>query len=189
MRANIQELAEIFEVSRPTVVSWIDAGMPYAVAGSKAKPWVFDVKPCIDWWAENKFARSRSVTPIDGREPYEEAERREKIAKADKAELELAKAANLVVLIEDVTTLIAEMHVRVRTRLLSISNQVRVQARSFFGDDRAAEEQIVSTVERIVRDAMTEIRDDPFADDSAGGGMEDEFGDVAASTLATETDR
>lgn len=177
-RVNIQELAAIFGVSRPTIVSWIDQGMPFEVAGSKATPWQFSTEDVLPWWAENRWRRAPTTAPADGSESYEEAERREKIAKADKAELELAKAAGLVVEVSEVTGALAGMHANVRNRLLGIPNHVRTQARSFFGEDRAAEEQVVGTVDRIIAEAMAEICDDPFGDGSAGGGMEDEAKDV-----------
>lgn len=173
MRCNIQELAEIVGVTRPTITNWIDDGLPYVSAGSKGKPWVFETTDVLPWWAENKFRR-KARGPVPGTDPfaegegpesYEEAERRKMIANADKAELELAKAAGRVVEITDVTSIIAEMHVRVRTRLLGMSNQIRMQVRSYLGGDRAAEEQIVGAADGVVADALAEIRDDAFSGD------------------------
>jgi phage terminase Nu1 subunit (DNA packaging protein) len=142
--------------------------LPYVEGGGKGKPWVYDSAACIEWWAENKYRRKqRGPAPgadpfAEGGEPgvetYEEAERREKIAKADKAELELAKSARLVVPIAEVADVVAQENARVRSRLLGIPNKVRMQVRTFF-NDRAMEEEVVSTVEAEILDAMTEIRE------------------------------
>lgn len=168
MRVNIAELAEILDVSRKTIAQWTDDGMPYAEAGSKGKPWVYEVKPCLDWWAENKHRRKRTAAPIAGMNPFdendvretiEEAERRKMIAQADKSELDLAKAAKLVVPIAEVASTIAEEHTRVRSRLLAIPNDVRMKVRSFFGGDRALEEKIVGGVEQSIFEAMADNRE------------------------------
>jgi phage terminase Nu1 subunit (DNA packaging protein) len=87
------------------------------------------------------------------------------VANADKAELELAKAAGLVVEIAEVAQVTSEMHARIRTRLLGIGNQIRMQVRAFLGGDRAAEEQVVAAAEGVIADAMAEIRDDVFAEE------------------------
>lgn len=173
MKVNRNEIAEVLGISVPTVTSWMGDGMPYVEGGGKGKPYVFDTVEVIEWWAENKRRRSRTGPsapsnfdgPGDMPETYDEAERREKVAKADKAELELAKAAGRVVEIEDVASAIAEMHVKVRTRLLALGNKVRVRVSAYFGGDKAAEEQVVTTVEEAIADAIAELRDDPFAEE------------------------
>lgn len=175
MRVNRTELAEVLGVSMPTVTAWLGEGMPYVEGGGKGKPFVFDTVESIEWWAENK-RRKKSRAPLPGSDPFaegegvesiEEAERRKMVANADKAELDLAKAAGKVVEIEDVAAATAEMHSRVKTRLLGLGNKVRVRVSAYFGGDKAAEEQIVSVVEEVVSDAMAEIRDYPFDGDEA----------------------
>jgi len=177
MRVNRTELAEVLGVSMPTITAWMgeEPPLPYVEGGGKGKPYIFETTECIEWWAENKRRRARPAIPnadpfadpADMPESFDEAERRKMVANADKAELELAKAAGLVVEITDVAAAIAEMHVRVRTRLLGIGNKVRVAATAYFGGDKAAEEKIVAAVEEVIADAMVEIRDNPFEDDEA----------------------
>jgi phage terminase Nu1 subunit (DNA packaging protein) len=182
VRVNIQELADILGVTRPTITAWIDDGLPYAEAGSKGKPWKFETEDAVKWWAEHKFRRARSAKPGsdpfdesgEGVESFDAAERRKMIAVADKAELELAKAAGMVVEVAEVTQAVAEMHSKVRARLLSIGNQVRVRARAFLAGDREAEEQIVGAAEAVILEALEEVRDDVFA---PGGESDDGGGD------------
>lgn len=159
MRVNIAELAEFFGVSRPTISSWTDAGMPYAEAGSKGRPWSYETADVLPWWAQHKSRRRPAAEVADGQESYEEAERRKMIAQADSAELALAKAARIVVPIDEVTHIVAGENARVRSRLLGIPNKVRMMVRSYFGGDRTVEEEIVGAVEAEILDAMSEIRD------------------------------
>jgi len=162
---NIAEVAELFGVSRPTITAWTNDGMPAREIGSKGKPWVYETADVLPWWAENKHRHKRpAVTagdPLagDGEESIEQAERRKMVAQADKAELDLAKAAKLLVPIADVASVVAEENARVRARLLGIPNAVRMKVRSFFGGDRKLEEDVVGGVEAEILDAMTEIRD------------------------------
>jgi phage terminase Nu1 subunit (DNA packaging protein) len=172
MRVNRTELAEILGISMPTVTSWMGDGLPYIEGGGKGKPFVFETSDVLPWWAENKFRRARPANPQanpfdDGDQPesYDEAERRKMVANADKAELELAKASGRVVEIDDVAAAVAEMHVKVRTRLLAIGNKTRTRVSAFFSGDKAAEEQVVAVVEEVVADAIAEIRDNPFEND------------------------
>lgn len=174
MKVNRTELAEILGISMPTVTAWMGDGLPYEQGGGKGKPFVFDSVACIEWWAENKRRRPRSdpatdpfADPGEATESYEQAERRKMVANADKAELDLAKSAERVVEIADVAAVIAEMHVKVRTRLLGIGNKVRTRVSAYFGGDRAAQEQIVSAVEEVVADAIAEIRDNPFDEETS----------------------
>ena len=157
----------------PTVTAWMGDGMPCVEGGGKGKPFVFETTECLEWWAENKRRHSRPklpagdpfADPSDMPESFDEAERRKMVAQADKAELDLAKAAGMVVEITDVAAVIAEMHVRVRTRLLGVGNKVRVRVTAFFGGDKAAEESVVTSVEEVIADAMAEIRDSPLDED------------------------
>jgi phage terminase Nu1 subunit (DNA packaging protein) len=159
MRVNIQQLAEIIGVARSTLAAWIDDGLPYVESGSKGRPWVFSTVDVLPWWAEHKSRRRAAAEVPEGAETYEEAERRKMIAQADKAELDLSKAARLVVPIEEVASIVAAENSRVRSRLLGIPNKVRMMVRSYFGSDRALEEEVVGAVESEILDAMTEIRD------------------------------
>ena len=172
MEVNRTELAQVLGISMPTVTAWMGEGMPFKEGGGKGKPFIFDTVECIEWWAENKRRRKRSDTandpfaePGEGQESYDEADRRKMVATADRAELALAKEAGKVVEIDDVAAVIAEMHVKVRTRLLSVGNKVRVRVSAYFGGNKAAEEQVVAAVEEVITDAIAEIRDDPFGEE------------------------
>lgn len=175
MHVNRTELAEILGISMPTVTAWMGDGLPYIDGGGKGKPFKFETTEVLEWWADNKRRRKNRpdaannpfTEPGDQPESYDEADRRKMVAAADRAELILAKEAGKVVEIDDVAAVMAEMHVRVRTRLLGVGNKVRVRVSAFFGGDKAAEEQVVAAVEEIISDAIAEIRDDPFDETEA----------------------
>jgi phage terminase Nu1 subunit (DNA packaging protein) len=171
MQANLDELAEILGVARSTISAWVRDGMPAVEPGGTGKAWIFSVPECIEWWAENKRRPKRHATAAgdhdpDSPESYEEAERRKMVAAADRAELELLTATGQVVEITDVAAAVADMHVLVRTRLLSAGNKVRVRAQSIFSEDRAAVERVAGAVDEVIAAEMELICGDPFGEDA-----------------------
>jgi phage terminase Nu1 subunit (DNA packaging protein) len=167
MRVNRRQLADILGISLPTVTSWTNDGMPFTREGSKSAEWEFDSRECIEWFAANKLklksrGPAKGANPFDedgdGRESIEEAERRKMIANADKAEVQVAKEAGLLVPISEVASVVAEEHARVRARLLTIPNELRPKVLTFLAEDRPAAEQVLADVEEVVLEALTEIR-------------------------------
>lgn len=59
--ANKAELARWFEISLPTVDSWIRTGCPFLQRGSSGNPWVFDLLSVSQW----KYSGNRDETGID----------------------------------------------------------------------------------------------------------------------------
>lgn len=158
MQVNRRKLASIFGVTLPTIDAWVEKGMPFETEGGLGREWVFETKDCIAWWAEEQHRRRASAIAPPGQESYEEAERRKMVAAADKAELELARAAELVVPIDEVAGVVLEENIRVRTRLLAIPNELRPKAMAVLPNDREAAEGLVSAAEAIILEAMEEIR-------------------------------
>lgn len=141
--------------------------MPFTREGSKSAEWEFDTRECIEWFAANKF-KMKARGPAPGEDPFnedgttretiEEAERRKMIAQADKAEVQVAKEAGLLVPISEVAAVVSEENARVRARLLTIPNEVRPTAMTFLAHDRPAAEQLLTAIEETVLEALTEIR-------------------------------
>lgn len=50
MLVNLDQLASIFEVSLPTIRSYIKKGMPYIEEGGQGKPWMVDSADAIQWF-------------------------------------------------------------------------------------------------------------------------------------------
>lgn len=164
---NRRQLADILGISLPTVGAWVGEGMPFTREGSKSAEWEFDTREAIEWMAANKLKLKdkrlkRASTPFDeddgGPETIEEAERRKMVAQADKAEVQVAKEAGILVPISEVAGVVAEEHARVRARLLTIPNELRPQVLTFLAEDREAAEQLLAAAEETILEALTEIR-------------------------------
>lgn len=167
MRVNRGQLAKILGKSLPTISAWASEGMPFVKEGGKSGEWEFDTTEVIPWFAENKL-RAKGKPANRGRNPFgeedesvetiEEAERRKMIANADKAEVQVAKEAGILVPISEVVGVVAEEHARVRARLLTIPNEMRPNVMTFLAHDREAGEQLLAAAEETILEALTEIR-------------------------------
>lgn len=163
MRVNRRQLADILGITLPTVTAWCNAGMPAVVAGSKGVEWVFETKDCVEWYAQNKAKRPTTAVddpfePGKKAETIEEASRRKEIAHADRAEVQVAKEAGLLVPIAEISAVVMEENARVRARLLTIPNELRPKVLTFLQNDRKAAEQLLSDAETVVLEALGEIR-------------------------------
>lgn len=167
MRVNRRQLADILGKSLPTITAWASEGMPCVKPGSKHQEWEFETTEVIPWVAANKLKlKGRGAAKVnhpfaddgDGPETIEEAERRKMVAQADKAEVQVAKEAGILVPISEVASVVAEEHARVRARLLTIPNELRPQVLTFLAEDREAAEQLLAAAEETILEALTEIR-------------------------------
>jgi phage terminase Nu1 subunit (DNA packaging protein) len=167
VRVNRRQLADILGISMPTVTSWTDQGMPFTREGSKSAEWEFDTRACIEWFAGNKL-KLKARGPAPGANPFdedgtkpetiEEAERRKMVANADKAEVQVAKEAGILVPISEVASVVAEENARIRARILTIPNEARPKVMTFLAHDREAAEQLLTDMEETILEALTEIR-------------------------------
>lgn len=171
MRCNRRTLADFLAVSLPTITNWIDEGLPFTIQGSKGKEWEFESAEVLTWWAANK-ARQKDGRTTSGRqdkndpfadptgeitETLEEAQLRKESALADKHQLAAAREAEILVPIDEVKAIVVEENARVRARLLSIPNAVRPIALVHLNNNRKASEKLVSAVEAVIVDALTEV--------------------------------
>jgi len=60
---NRSGLAEVFEVSLPTVTAWVREGMPFVERGGQGKPWQFDTAECIEWVHKRSEPKPESLSP------------------------------------------------------------------------------------------------------------------------------
>lgn len=159
MHVNRKNLANVFGVTLPTIDAWRERGMPFVTEGRLGREWEFETRACIDWWIEQQARRTRASGSTDPEfESIEEAERRKRIAQADRAEVYVAKEAGILVPIDEVAAVVAEEHSRVRSRLLSIPNELRPAVLTFLAHDRPAAEQLLASAEEGILEALTEIR-------------------------------
>ena len=60
-----QEIADMFGVSRETINTWQDAGMPVQSRGGPGVPSEFDSAACITWRVESELLKARGDRPQD----------------------------------------------------------------------------------------------------------------------------
>lgn len=81
-KANKAQLAEFFDVTLPTVESWVRKGAPVVSRGARGVSWEFDLRAVAEWLftgkVENRTADPQDMTPQDRKAWYEaEARRRD----------------------------------------------------------------------------------------------------------------
>jgi len=126
-KVNLQELTEIMGVSRQTLSgSWLREGMPFDQEADRKKglQWIFDTSDVRIWREQlaqkkveekykSKFAEADEMS-------WDEAKRREAVAKAQLAELQLAKERELLANIDDLMDAFANSLNNVRAKLLAL---------------------------------------------------------------------
>ena len=117
---NRAGLAEVFDVSMPTVDSWVRGGCPVLKRGGRGQEWQFDTAAVATW------LRDRAVTDATGDTKLDEAElrRRRLVADTALAELDLAKAKGLVVPLDQIERNLARAFAEVRANLRKIPGNV-----------------------------------------------------------------
>jgi len=117
MIVNRQQLADILGVTLPTIDARVAKGLPYKTKGKEGRSYEFETKEVIDWileQAEKSSAKSESDSS------YNEARRRKMNAEADLTEIQLAKEAGLVVMIDDAVNCISDAVSTLRTQCLNL---------------------------------------------------------------------
>ncbi|MFP4561634.1 MAG: terminase small subunit [Thiohalorhabdus sp.] len=148
-RVNRNELAEIFGVSPPTISTWINQGCPYLQQGRKGRQWEFDTEAVAEWRQSKALqAAQGDLEDTD----YEEAKRREMVARANMQELDLAQRRGELVPVEDVARTVGDEYARAKARLRAVPSSVAavvpaevrtvVQERVSEGIDQALEELV-----------------------------------------------
>ena len=59
---SISEMAELFEVSRPTVLNWIEEGMPYEMTG--LQDYKFKIKKVLPWLRAKNARYARWIEKV-----------------------------------------------------------------------------------------------------------------------------
>ena len=139
---SLADTARLLGVHRNAVRAWIDRGCPVVARSDTAKgvAWTLDLRAIVEW-REREAARkareqleARHVRIVEalrsqlggGSEAVskEEGERRERVAKAQLAELELARQRRDLVSIADIRGTWAIVGHTIRNRLLAVPSKV-----------------------------------------------------------------
>jgi phage terminase Nu1 subunit (DNA packaging protein) len=152
-KVNRNELAEIFDVSLPTVSAWLRAGMPVLEQGRKGREYAFDTGEVRKWLEDRAIAATQGDM---SRLSLEEIRKRYETARAAREELELAKAKREVVPIDEVAKVVGAEFSRCKTRLLAIPTKVRPLVDEWTGNPEASTE-IVDAITKGIYEGLSEI--------------------------------
>lgn len=115
-----QEIADIFGVSGPTVDAWMRAGAPYVTQGSKGISWEINTAEISEWLI------NKNVDEATGKVQADEAtiDRRMKVAKMLRVELNLEKEKKLVAPIDEMVQALTVVFADMRAALRIIPGRV-----------------------------------------------------------------
>lgn len=149
---NMVDITLIFGTTPKTIKAWIDLGMPYE--GGNGRPYQFDSAKCTRWRVQYEGDVVRSSFG----EQYEpekmalnEAKRRQAVAQALKAELDLEKEREQVANIDDLMENFMSALVNVRAKLISMP--ARLSGMLSHQDD----ETVASLLESEISDMLEEL--------------------------------
>jgi phage terminase Nu1 subunit (DNA packaging protein) len=171
---NRQELADIFGYSLPTISAWVENGMPVKTHGGRGKSFEFDTEDVLKWLlAREREARKRDAAraSVDGEdgEPItiDKAKLRNEVAKAKMSEIELAEKMDLLKPVDMIAKVLSNEIANARARLLAIPSKVRPTVHLHVGDP-ADTKKVVDEVEKLVREALEEIKSFASEEQEAG---------------------
>lgn len=123
MQVNRSKLAELFDVSLPTIDVWVRANCPVVQRGSRGVEWVFNTADVMTW------RMRRAVAEATGEKVHDKdaLDLRKLAAQAERAELELLQAKGLVAPIREFERAMAKMCAEVRANVLNVPQRVVTQ--------------------------------------------------------------
>lgn len=142
-----QTLAHFLGLSEVTISRRVREGMPCVQRGSQGRAWQFDLAACVDWNTKRAVEKAigKAVGKINEGESKAELDRRLLIARVTREEVEAAKAADEVVMIEEVEKALALAFVTVRQAMLTLPDRLGLRL-------LAAEDEI--EIKEILRDEI-----------------------------------
>lgn len=149
------ELSRILGVSITTVGDWHNMGMP-AMPKDKGKGYLYDTAQVLKWRVQHEHNLVKA-SMIDAQPLIEnqmsaiEADRREKAAKAQLAELKLAKERSLVANIDDIMLNVGEALVGVRAGLMSLKSSLpgRLAHKDEYFIAKAIDKEVTNLLEKL----------------------------------------
>lgn len=150
-RVDAQALSSILGVPRNRIPVLVQAGLPCERQGTKARPWVFDLRRCVPWWGE--FRERAGGTAAEGLDPRQERARLDRVT-ADARAFELEKARGehvpatdqdkcLIGLTTIISTRLQGLGVKLAPRVAPVSNVAKVR----------------DLIDAAVHDALAELAD------------------------------
>lgn len=169
------ELAKLFGMSVTTLGDWHNMGMP-AEPKEKGKGWLYDVGQVLKWRVQHEHNLIKAQYAEETRPKLEvemsllEADRREKAAKAQLAELKLANERKLVANIDDMIMNLATAAVEIRAGLVALEN--KLPGMLAHKDEVYIQKKITSEVNNLLT-LLSEYKHDYVSDPRNGEPEED----------------
>lgn len=117
---NRQTLAGLWGASLPTVDAWVRAGCPYVEKGGRGKEWTFDTADVSRWHIERAQEEASGSTLQDDAA----LKRRRAVADTLTAELEFAKARDMVAPLDQVERALSKVFAEVQAKLRALPGRV-----------------------------------------------------------------
>ncbi|MFS9379428.1 terminase small subunit [Citrobacter sp. ANG330] len=165
IKANRAELSSIWGVSLPTITSWINAGCPYVVKGSKSRAWVFDTAAVAQWREDHKVKAATGQTTLT----EDELKLRKLEAETVMAELELAKARGDVAPLELMSGMMSHVFAQVRAGIRNLPTRCVSQLIGE-SDPRKFKQVMLMEIDIVLEElAKADLTDGYTEGDSNGG--------------------
>ncbi|EKN01111.1 MULTISPECIES: terminase small subunit [unclassified Acidocella] len=119
-RVNRVVLADFLGVSLPTIDTMVRNGCPVIQRGARGREWIFSTADVVRWQTD----RAAEQAAGKAKATKDELERRKLEAETQLAELQLAKAKELVAPIEQMETTMSRAFAAVRAGFLNLPGRV-----------------------------------------------------------------
>jgi hypothetical protein len=153
-------------VHRETLRRWVDLGCPVVKRGgrrSRKGGWILSVPDVVAWRLEQVAREAGAASQTVS---LAEAERRKKVAKAELAEIALARARTEFVSVTDVGEIVGAEYQVARRKLRALPGRLAVQVRAA-GSDEEAEDLLAEGIDECLEElSAAPDHDDPAPDPS-----------------------
>lgn len=121
-KVNRAELADFFGISLVTVDSWVRAGCPFDERGNgtRGSQWKFDTADVSEWRTKRAVEEATGTATQD----EEALKRRKTLAAVLTAELELAKARELVAPLDQMERALSKVFANIQVNLRSLPSKL-----------------------------------------------------------------
>ncbi|WP_052249088.1 terminase small subunit [Leisingera sp. ANG-Vp] len=168
---NRTELAEINGVSLPTIDEWVRRGCPVVQRGGRGRAWIFNTAEVRSWRDDDIRAQASHTTNAS----KDELQLRKLAAETEQAELDLAKAKDEVVPVEQYERALTKAFGEVRAGIRNVLPQRAARRLMGETEETAFKEKMREEVDHVLealadRDLVEET--DLYLDDGEDGEAE-----------------
>lgn len=159
---NRTGLSDVFGVALNTIDSWVRQGCPFVQRGAgRGQEWQFNTKDVSEWLQQKRVAEATGDVQAD----EAELRRRRLAAETAKAELELAKARDMVAPLDQVERMVAKAFAQVRAGMRNLPGRTVTQ---LIGetDERRFKSVLLNEIDQVLEAlASASLADDEDQDE------------------------